>query len=208
MQLALIGRLFALAAFAALVLAAPALAADSHGHGEGGGILDKMKFTGIHRWDLGVYTLIVFALLMLILSWKAWPQIRAGLEKREANITSALDEAKKERAAAAELMAKAKAELDATAGKVKEMLDEARRDADALKAAKTEEGAKEAQAERDRAKREVEQERAALSKDIQQQAVELAVLIATKALRQQVSVDQQTRLLDESIAELKANSRA
>jgi F-type H+-transporting ATPase subunit b len=208
MQVALIGRLFVLAAVAALVFAAPALAADAHGHGEGGGILDKMKFTGIHRWDLGLYTLIVFGLLMLILSWKAWPQIRAGLEKRELTITSALDEARKDRAAAAELMAQAKKELDATAGKVKEMLDEARRDAEALKAAKTEEGAKEAQAERDRAKREVEQERAALTKDIQQQAVELAVLIATKALRQQVSVDQQARLLDESIAELKANSRA
>lgn len=206
MRFALVCRFFALALLAALVFAAPAVAADPHAGEGGGGMLDKMKFTGIHRWDLGVYTLIVFGILMAILSMGAWPKIRAGLEKREQNIGSALEEARKDRAAAAELMVQAKKELDATAGKVKEMLDEARRDAEALKVAKTEEGAKEAQAERDRAKREVEQERAVLAKDVQQQAVELAVLIATKALRQQVSVENQTRLLDESIAELKANA--
>lgn len=192
---------FVLCTAVLLLLASPALAA---GGGEKGGL----DFTGIKRYDLGIYTLIVFGILMVVLAKFAWPNIRTGLEKREANIGSALEEARKDRVAAAEMMAQAKKEIDATAAKVKEMLDEARRDAEALKVAKTDEGAKEAQAERDRAKREVEQERASLAKDIQQQAVELAVLIATKALRQQVSVDQQARLLNESIAELKANSRA
>ncbi|MBN9121646.1 MAG: F0F1 ATP synthase subunit B [Planctomycetes bacterium] len=213
MRLSTVYRLCAVALLALLVSGAPVPAASAPAHagdpvhdaehgGKGGGL----DFTGIKRYDLGIYTLIVFGILLFVLSKYAWPNIKAGLEKRESTILSALDEAKKDRAEAADLLARAKKELDATAAKVGAMLDEARKDAEALKAAKAEEGARDAQAERDRAKREVEADRAALTKDVQHQAVELAVLIATKALRQQVSVENQSRLLDESIAELKANA--
>jgi F-type H+-transporting ATPase subunit b len=220
MRLSIVGRLCALALVVVFALAAAAAAddpahpgdkpapagdtahGDAHGEKKGGGL----DFTGIKRYDLGIYTLIVFGILMLVLSKYAWPHIRSGLEKREANILGALDLARKERTESAELLAKAKKELDETAAKVRAMLDEARRDADALKAAETEKGQKDAQAERDRAKREAEADKAALMKEIQQQAVELAVLIASKALRQQVSIDGQRKLLDESIAELKANA--
>jgi F-type H+-transporting ATPase subunit b len=169
-------------------------------------MLDKLKFTGIERWDLGVYTLIVFILLMVILAKYAWPHIRSGLEKREASIFGAMEQAKKDRAEAAELLARAKKELDETAVKIRAILDEARKDAVELKAAETEKGVKDAQAERDRAKREGEENKAALAKDLQRDVVELAVLIATKAVRQQMSIQNQTALLEESIAELKANA--
>jgi F-type H+-transporting ATPase subunit b len=205
MRLATLPGLCALALLVALASAAPVLAADPHGGEGGGGILDKMAFTGIKRWDLGLYTLIVFGLLMFVLSKYAWPFIKAGLEKREANIIGALEQAKRERTEATELLARAKKELDETAQKIAAMLAQANRDAETLKAAKTEEGVKDAQSERDRAKREGEEKKAAMAKELQQQVVELAVLIATKALRQQVSIPNQTALLDESIAELKAN---
>jgi F-type H+-transporting ATPase subunit b len=207
MRLATLCRLCALALFAVLVLAAPALAADAHGsEGKGGGILDKMEFTGIKRWDLGLYTLIVFGILMFVLSKFAWPHIRVGLEAREAKIIGALEQAKKDQTEAAELLARAKKEIDATAAKVRDLLDEARKDAEVLKAAKMEEGARDAQAERERARKEADADRTALAKDVQQQAVELAVLIAAKAIGQQLTIDHQGRLLDESIAELKQNA--
>src|SRR5947208_1091831 len=56
---------------------------DAH---KGGGL----DFTGIKRYDLGIYTLIVFGILMFVLSKYAWPHIKSGLEKRETNILSAL----------------------------------------------------------------------------------------------------------------------
>jgi F-type H+-transporting ATPase subunit b len=208
MRLSTICRLCAPAVLAVLLCAGPAPAADDahgagDGHGEKGGGLD---FTGIKRYDLGIYTLIVFGVLLFVLSKYAWPQIKVGLEKREQNILSALEQARKDRAEAADLMARAKKELDETSAKVRGMLDEARKDAEELKAAKVEEGAKEAQAERERAKRETEADRAALTKEVQQRAVELAVLIASKALRQQISLQNSSALLDESIAELTANA--
>lgn len=207
MRLATMSRLCALALFAALVFAAPVLAAgDAHGGGEKAGMLDKLEFTGIKRWDLGVYTLIVFGLLMFILSKYAWPHIKSGLEKREANILSALEQARQDAAVARTELDAARKELANAAQQAREILDEARKDAEALKVTKTEEGVKEAQAERERAKREVETRMEVMKKELLQEVAELATLMASKALRRQVTLENQRELLDESIAELKANA--
>src|SRR5688572_25646359 len=139
MRFALSGRSFALAAVAALVSSAVALAAKeekgappsplyvkdgaayreakpeevakaAHGHdahGKGGGL----DLTGIKRYDLGIYTLIVFGLLLFVLSRFAWPHIRAGLEKREQNILSALEQAKQDAAVARTELESARREL-------------------------------------------------------------------------------------------------
>ena len=60
------------------------------------------------------------------------------------------------------------------------MLDEARRDADALRAKEREAGEREAAAERDRAKREIEAARTRPCKEIYQQAVQLASLMSRR----------------------------
>lgn len=208
MRLATMCRFCALALLAALVFAEPALAAgggDAHGEKKGG-----LAFTGIHRWDLGIYTLIVFGLLMFILAKFAWPKIKIGLEKREQKILGAIEQAKQDAAVAKTELEAARKELAKAAQDARAILDEARKDADALKLAKTEEGAKEAQAERERAKHEVENRMAVMKKELLQEVAELAALMASKALRRQITVENQRELLDESIAELKAsaNNRA
>lgn len=205
MRLVLIARLFAFALCAIFVCANPALAADSHGGEGGGGMLDKLKFTGITRWDLGVYTLIVFGLLMFVLGKFAWPKIIKGLAEREAKIGSEIDQAKKDRAEAAALKAQAEQERAEASLKAKAIMDEARKDAEALKAEKVAEGEKKAKEIEEGAKRDVEQERLTLEKEAQAQVVQLATLIATKALRRQVTIENQNELLAESIAELKSN---
>src|SRR5215475_5958090 len=136
MRLATVAWLLAL--FAVCLFAAPVLAADSHGGESGGGVFDKLAFTGIKRWDLGLYTLIVFGLLMFILSKYAWPNIKSGLEKRETSILSALEQAKKDRADAEARLTDAKKQLVDAAQQAKAILDEARRDADALRVAERE----------------------------------------------------------------------
>jgi F-type H+-transporting ATPase subunit b len=238
MRFALCCRLFAAAALAALVSVAPVLAADEHDkekggakpavyvkdgdkfrpatdaevkaaaggdtHGEKGGL----EFTGIKRYDLGIYTLIVFGLLMFVLSKYAWPHIKEGLEKREASILGAREEAKQDRVEAEKQLAEARRKLDETAAQIKGMLDEARKDAEALKVAEREVGTKDAQAERERAKREAAALKDALSKEVYEQAVQLAALMAEKALRREVKIEDHRRLLDESLAELKGASKA
>lgn len=182
-----------------------AAAAAGHGEHEKGGL----DFTGIKRWDLGLYTLIVFGLLMFVLAKYAWPHIKEGLEKRETNIRSALDEARREREQAQAALTEAKKQLDAAAAEVKARFDETRREAEALKAQQREEGVKEAGAIVERARREIAAEADAQRKELRDETVKLATMMAEKALGRSVSIDDHRRLLDESIAELKnSNGKA
>ena len=81
MRLRSTARLFLMFAWSALVLvaaAAPAVAADT----PAGEKSDGLAFLDLHRYDLGIFTLIVFGLLMLILWRFAWPKISASRTSR------------------------------------------------------------------------------------------------------------------------------
>jgi F-type H+-transporting ATPase subunit b len=181
-----------------------AAAGDSHSHGEKSG---GVSFAGL-RYDLGIYTLIVFAILMFVLAKYAWPHIREGLEKREVNIRAALDQARQGQVEATALLASAKRQMDEGAAQVKAMLDEARRDADVLRASERENAAKDIAAEKERAKREIQAEKDAILKDVYDQSVKLAALMSEKALRRTVTAEDHRRLLDESLTELRATGKA
>jgi F-type H+-transporting ATPase subunit b len=190
-------RPFVLALLVVLLVAVPAFAADPHGEKKGG-----LDFTGIKRYDLGIYTLIVFVLLVFIVTKFAWPKIKEGLEKREASIKGALEEAKTVLAEARREREAAQVELKATALQVKAMLDEARKDGEDLRADEREKGVKEAQAAKQNAERQIALEKNALLKELYEKAVQLAALMSEKALQRAVSTEDHRRLLDESIAEL------
>src|ERR671936_824072 len=49
------------------------------------------------RFDLGIWTLVVFALLLLVLRRFAWGPMLEGLQKREQNIRAAREDAERAR---------------------------------------------------------------------------------------------------------------
>ncbi|MBX9581240.1 MAG: ATP synthase F0 subunit B [Gemmataceae bacterium] len=201
--------LFAFAAAAVLVLSGVAGAAGDpahgggHGEGEGG-----LSFLQIKRWDLGIFTLIVFGLLLLVLHRFAWPKITEGLAKREAVILGAREEALKARQDVEEVRAKLQKEYADAQDKIRALLDEARRDASALRASEKEAGARDAAAERERAKREIEAARDAALEDIYEQAVDLATTLSAKTLARKITADDHRALLAESLAELKQTAKS
>jgi len=163
---------------------------------------------GLKRYDLGIYTLVMFGLLIVILGKFAWPNIAAGLKKREAAILGAREEAAKSRAEAEDLRARLQKDHAEAQDKIRAMLDEARRDSEALRVTEREAGAKEAQAERDRARREIQTEKDAVLQELYQQAVQLAATLSSKTIRRSLSADDHRKLLDESLAEIRSNVKA
>lgn len=153
-------------------------------------------------------SLVVFLVLLGILYFTAWGPIIQGMKKREDSIFAARDEAVKVKKEAEELRAKLQAEFAAANDRIRAMMDEARKDADALKASEREVGKKEAATELDRARRQIAAETEAAMQQLRQQAVELAGLMATKAVRRNVSLGDQQALLAESLAELKTTVKA
>jgi F-type H+-transporting ATPase subunit b len=189
-----------------VVLAVPAFAlAASAAPGEKPpGLADgKGAFIDIHRYDLGIYTLIVFGALFFILAKFAWGPFAEGMRKREQGLLDIRNQAAADRAAAEELRVKLDKELADMRATVRAEIDAARRDAETLRTTEREAGVKEAAAERERAKREIEAAKDVALNDIYKQAVELATLLSAKTLSRKISADDHTRLVDESLAELK-----
>jgi F-type H+-transporting ATPase subunit b len=153
-------------------------------------------------------TLVVFVLLLTILYVTAWGPILAGLRKREAGMFAARDEAAKVKHEAEELRTKLQAEFAQANDRIRAMMDEARKDADALKASEREVGKKEAATELDRARRQIAAETEAAMDSLRKQAIELAGLMATKAVRRNLDLGDKQALLNESLAELKQTVKA
>ena len=184
----------------AIVAVEPALAADPPGEKKSEGL----DFLDLHRYDLGIFTLIVFGVLCLILYFLAWPKISEGLAKREAAIAQAIEDAKAARQETAAMRAQLKEELEKGYAEIRALMDEARRDAEALRAREREAGQRDAALEKERALREIEAARDAALQEIYQRSVKLATLMSSKAVRRQLTVEDQDRLIRESLDELQA----
>jgi F-type H+-transporting ATPase subunit b len=155
------------------------------------------------RWDTGVWSVLIFLALFLLLGKFAWKPMIAGLRKREENIRSAQEQAEKARADAMALQSQLDAKMRSAGADIAKLMDEARSDAQALKTQMVADAKAEIQADRDRLLREVTTAKDQALQQIWQQSVGLAALMSSKAVRRGMSEDDHRRLLDESLAELK-----
>ena len=154
------------------------------------------------RWDLSIYTLVVFVLLFLILRAFAWPAILSGMRAREQAMIDARDQAIAAKVEAEAIRGELQSRLAKAHDEVRAMMDEARKDAAKLRADEREVGVKEAAQERERATREITAARDSALQEIYQKSVALASLMSSKAIRRELSAADHDRLLDESLAEL------
>lgn len=173
---------------------------DSHGHGEKKDV--AVQF-GLKRYDLGIYTLVVFLALLVILGKFAWGPMIAGLDQREANLLKIHSDAEGARGEAQKALSEIQARLAKANDEVRAMLDEARRDAQAVKDQLKAEATADIQAERERLRKEIDVARDQALQDIYQQSVQLAALVSTKAIKRELTPADHSRLIDEALADLK-----
>jgi F-type H+-transporting ATPase subunit b len=172
---------------------------------EHGGKIDVAEKFGLKRYDLGIYTLIVFFALLGIL-WKfAWGPMMKGLDKREATLRKAHEDADAARQEAEKVLAEVQARLAKTNDEIRGLLEEARRDAQGVKDQMRSDAAAEIQAERNRIRREIDIAKDEALKDIYQQSIQIATIIATKAIQRDLTPGDQSRLLDDAVREMRTN---
>ncbi|HEY7425592.1 MAG TPA: F0F1 ATP synthase subunit B [Gemmataceae bacterium] len=152
--------------------------------------------------DLGIWTLVVFLVLLFVLGKFAWKPMMQGLEHRERAIHSALHEAQQARDEAAQLRTQFEEELRKADDRARAVLDEARRAAERSTAEMTAEAQKKIQAEHERLQREMTREYEQARRDIQTQVAQLATLITGKVIRRQIDHDDHRQLVDEALTEL------
>jgi F-type H+-transporting ATPase subunit b len=153
-------------------------------------------------WDLGIWTVVIFILLLWVLRKLAWGPMLEGLQKREETIKNSVEEAKNARAETERISAEFKLKMDQAYAEIPKIMDNARRDAEAFKEDMRTQTAKEVQGERQRLRREIDTARDQALQELWSQAAQLATLISAKAIGRSLTEDDHRRLLDEAIAEL------
>ncbi len=154
------------------------------------------------RFDLGVWTLVVFVLLLLLLSKVAWGPMLEGLRKREEMIRGSVEEARRTRAEMERLLAQHKQEIAAAHAEIPKLMDEARADAQRLVEEMRTRANEEITGEKQRARRELELARDQALQELWTQAAQLATLISAKAIGRSLSEEDHRRLVDEAMRDM------
>jgi F-type H+-transporting ATPase subunit b len=156
--------------------------------------------------DLAIWTLVVFAILFGLLAKFAWPQIAAAVDERERKISATIAAADARLEEAKRVLAEHEARMAATAGEVKEMLDEARRDAETTKKRIEEEGRKAAADEVARGKVEIGRATDAALQDLAVRSAKLAIELGERVVRDQlqISPEHQNRIVRDALEKLSA----
>ncbi len=182
----------------ALALSLVSTQAWAAGDGHEGGAVSP--FAG----NLGnaIWTLVIFALLLVVLGKFAWTPILDALKKREDFIRDSLEQAKRDRIEAENRLKEYTAKIDAARDEASAIVAEGRRDAETLRHKLEEDAKREAQAMLDRAKREIGIATETALKELYDRSAAIATEIAGRIIRKEVSAADHERLIRESIDEL------
>jgi F-type H+-transporting ATPase subunit b len=177
-------------------------AADGHaggGHGDAhGGHGDPSPLTV--DFDLAIFTVLIFGILLAVL-WKfAWGPISAALDLREKKISDNITAAENLNQEARKLLGEYEAKLNAAREEVRGILDEARRDAEHAGQEIVAKARADAQAETQRGKHEIETATAQALKELAQTSANLAVDLAGKIVGAKLSAGDHAKLIEESLA--------
>ena len=154
------------------------------------------------RSDLAIWTFVVFLGLLAILGKFAWRPVMDGLEKRERSIAHMIDEAKQSADKAAEQLRHYEARLAAAGAEARDLMAKAQREAEAAKDRIVAEARQAAERERERAVADIENAKNTALQEITQKSVDLAVLMAGRIVRRELSPEDHSRLIREALDEL------
>jgi F-type H+-transporting ATPase subunit b len=150
--------------------------------------------------DLAIWTAVVFLCLLAVL-WKfAWKPITQGLDKREGNIADQIAQAEAANQRAKELLAEHQRKLAAAGDEVRGILDQGRREAAQLGRELMDKAKQQAKAEQERALRQIDAAADAATNDLADRGAALAVELAGKIVRAELSPRDHAQLIEQAIA--------
>lgn len=174
-------------------------AGDHAGHEEVGAIPTPKQ--GVAT---GVTALVVFAAAAGFLGAVVWPKLTVALDERANKIRSEIAAAEEARRQAREALHEYESNLAQARAEAQKMLEDTRAQQAALAAELKSKADAELGAMRDKARLEIETAKKQALAEIYAESVTLATAMAGKILQREVTVADQQRLMDESLAEMKA----
>jgi F-type H+-transporting ATPase subunit b len=179
---------------AAFMVSKAAVAAAQEAPG-GGGLMSLQV-------NLMFWTLLIFVILYFILSRFAFGPITAAVEKREKALEDAIEGAKRDREAAAKLLAEHQAAIDAARGEGQQLIAEARAVAEKMRTDFLEQTRREQQEMLERARREIESEKDKAIAQLRRDAVDLALAGASRVIEQNLESEKNRQLVESYLSSI------
>jgi F-type H+-transporting ATPase subunit b len=151
-----------------------------------------------------VWTLTIFVIVVAVLGKFAWGPILKLLQDREEFIHRAVAEAKRDRLEAEARLKEYTDKLQAAHGEAAAMLQDARRDAERLRAELREKARAEADTIIKTAERQIQLETARALQQIRHEAADLSVMIASKLIQRNLSKEDNERLIEDALNQVEA----
>jgi F-type H+-transporting ATPase subunit b len=187
-------RLSMLRSFAVLAFS-PALAMAQE---SGGGTRPFMQpDTGLIIW-----TLIIFAVLMVVLTRYAFGPLTKAVRAREESLQQAIDAAKADREAAAKLLAEHQAQIELARGEAQKLIADGRAVAEKMRGDLLEQTRREQQEMLERARREIVSEKERAIAELRKEAVDLALAGASKVIEQNLESAKNRQLIESFLSSI------
>lgn len=156
---------------------------------------------------LVIWTVVTFLALVFILKKVAWGPLLASIEDREARMKDERRRAEEARAAAEKIREGLEAEMAAVSAKSRELLAQAIKDGEALRAQLKSAAEADAQKIKDKTMAELADEKERLVRELRNEVASLSVLAAEKLMRKSVDEGVQKTVLEGFFKDLESQSQ-
>jgi F-type H+-transporting ATPase subunit b len=151
------------------------------------------------RYDMSIYSFVVFVLLLAVLYKFAWKPIANALDLREQTIARQIEEARLASERGAAQLKEYEARLAAATEEARQIVSGARKDAEHAKEKIVAESREAAQKERDRAVADINIAKNQALDQIAQKSVQTAVSLASNIIRREVKPQEHEALIGEAV---------
>ena len=156
--------------------------------------------------DLALWSLVSFLIILALLAKFAWKPLSEGLYARESRIRQDIASAESARQKAEAMLAEYEGRLEAVQGEVREILAEARRDADVARQNIISDAQREATATQQRAVEEINRAKQQALKELADTLAADVALATEHILGRAVNDQDQDRLIEEALSQLARQS--
>ena len=155
----------------------------------------------LFRIDPGVviWTWIAFILVLIVLGKSTWKIIIKGLNARAEKIQDDLKEAEKIRETAKKSLAAYREQIDNAKNEANSIIENARVEAGRVRENIISAAREEAEANKNKIMLEIDREKEEVTNDMRKQAVDIAVVMAEKILKRNITKEDNQALIDEFI---------
>jgi len=185
----------------ALMHASAAIAAP-----EEGGASSPITFDPKEGMGSAITAIVVFGIVFAILSTSVWPKITKGLAERNEKIQSEIAAAEDARQQAREALDEYEKNLADARAEAQRMIEETKSQQAELAAQLRAKNDAELSEMRERAMADIEAAKKQALSELYTESVNLATAMAGKILHREVNAEDERRLMDESLAEMKSAS--